>query len=283
MLSLERMMKFSVLLSIYYKEQPEYLRLALDSIFSQTVKANEVVLVEDGKLTDELEKVVTEYEALYPELKVVRFEKNRGLGHALNDGLKYCSYDLIARADTDDICKPNRFEKQVQVLEAHPEYDLVSSWVDEFIDNPKYVTSVRKLPETPEENLRYGKKRCPVNHPAVMYRKKAVMEADGYLTEYFPEDYFLWIRMLMNGCRFYNIQESLVYFRFSPDTFKRRGGWKYACDEAKVQMRIYKMGFISFPQFVQNVIIRFSTRIMPNFVRSWIYRRLLRSHTGNGK
>ena len=149
-------MKFSVLLSIYYKEQPEYLRLALDSIFSQTVKANEVVLVEDGKLTDELEKVITEYEAQYPELKVVRFEKNRGLGHALNDGLKYCSYDLIARADTDDICKLNRFEKQVQVLEAHPEYDLVSSWVDEFIDNPKYVTSVRKLPETPEENLRYG-------------------------------------------------------------------------------------------------------------------------------
>ena len=137
MLSLERMMKFSVLLSIYYKEQPEYLRLALDSIFSQTVKANEVVLVEDGKLTDELEKVVTEYEALYPELNVVRFEKNRGLGHALNDGLKYCSYDLIARADTDDICKPNRFEKQVQVLEAHPEYDLVSSWVDEFIDKIK--------------------------------------------------------------------------------------------------------------------------------------------------
>jgi glycosyltransferase involved in cell wall biosynthesis len=270
------MTHFSVLLSVYYKERPEFLRLALDSLFAQTARPTEVVLVEDGKLTSELDNVVNEYEKVYPELKVFKYEKNRGLGFALNDGLKHCSHDIIARADTDDICKPERFEKQLKVLEEHPEYDLVSSWIDEFVDDPAHVTSIRKLPELPEDNLRYAKKRCPVNHPAVMYRKKAVLEADGYLTDYFPEDYFLWIRMLMNGCEFYNIQESLVFFRFSPETFKRRGGWKYACDEVRIQKRIFQMGFITLPQFIQNVIIRFSTRIMPNRLRGWIYMKFLR-------
>ena len=109
-----------------------------------------------------------------------------------------------------------------------------------------------------------------------MYKKSAVLAADGYLTKYFPEDYFLWIRMLMNGCKFYNIQESLVYFRYSPETFKRRGGWKYACDEAKVQTQIYQMGFTSLPQYLKNLIIRFTTRIMPNWIRGFIYQKMLR-------
>ena len=268
--------KFSVLLSLYHKENPQYLRGALDSIFAQTIRANEVVLLEDGTLPEKLESVVLEYEQRYEELKVVRFAENRGLGYALNDGLQHCSNELIARADTDDICKPERFEKQLKVFEEHPEYDLVSSWIDEFVDSPSQVTSVRTLPETPEENLKYAKSRCPVNHPSVMYKKSAVLAAGGYLTQYFPEDYFLWIRMLMNGCKFYNIQESLVYFRYSPETFKRRGGWKYACDEAKVQTQIYQMGFTSLPQYLKNLIIRFTTRIMPNWIRGFIYQKMLR-------
>jgi len=269
-------MNFSVLLSVYCKEQPAFLQLALDSVFSQTVRATEVVLVEDGRLTSELDTIIEVYQKRYPEMKVVKFEQNRGLGYALNDGLQHCSYELIARADTDDICKPQRFEKQLKVFEDHPEYDLVSSWIDEFVDSPSKVTSVRTLPETPEENLKYAKSRCPVNHPSVMYKKSAVLAADGYLTKYFPEDYFLWIRMLMNGCKFYNIQESLVYFRYSPETFKRRGGWKYACDEAKVQTQIYQMGFTSLPQYLKNLVIRFTTRIMPNWIRGFIYQKMLR-------
>ena len=273
---------FSVLMSLYYKESPVFFKQAIESILGQTIIPAEFVLVEDGELPDSLEQVIVGYEHKikedYPDchFKVLRFKENRGLGYALNDGLKHCSYELIARADADDVCKPQRFEKQLKVFEDHPEYDLVSSWVDEFVDSPSKVTSVRTLPETPEENLKYAKSRCPVNHPSVMYKKSAVLAADGYLTKYFPEDYFLWIRMLMNGCKFYNIQESLVYFRYSPETFKRRGGWKYACDEAKVQTQIYQMGFTSLPQYLKNLIIRFTTRIMPNRIRGYIYQKMLR-------
>lgn len=270
------MKKFSVLMSVYHKECPENLKSSLDSVFSQTVRADEVVLVEDGALTDELEAVVRDYEKRYQGLKVVRFAENRGLGFALNDGLKACSYELVARMDADDICKPQRFEKELKVFEAHPDYGMVGSWIDEFEHVPGDSSSVRKVPETPEENLKYAKSRCPVNHPTVMYRKSDVMRAGCYQTALFPEDYFLWIKMLQNGTKVYNIQESLLWFRFSIDTFKRRGGWKYACDEAKTQWNIYRLGFIGIPTLCKNVAVRFTTRILPNWVRAWMYQHVLR-------
>lgn len=270
------MNNYSVLISLYFKESPLHLREALDSIFSQTCRSNDVVLVEDGTLGEELEQVVREYENKYPELHVVRFQKNRGLGFALNDGILECKNEIVARMDTDDIAKPERMEKQMQVMEAHPEYGMISSWIDEFITTKDHVTSVRKLPEQPEEVREYAKKRCPVNHPTVMFRKSVVLKVGGYQTKYFPEDYFLWIKMLMNGCQVYNIQESLLWFRYDPQTFMRRGGWKYACDEAITQWNIFRLGFISLPRMMMNVAIRFIVRVMPNWVRELIYQKMLR-------
>ena len=142
----------------------------------------------------------------------------------MNEGLKHCSYDLVARMDTDDVAKPDRFEKQLKVFQLYPDIDVVGAWIDEFEGTLNQVVSVRKVPEKHEEIAEYARKRCPINHPVVIFRKSAVLTAGGYL--HFPlfEDYYLWVRMLMNGARFYNIQESLLLFRFSADMFKRRGG-----------------------------------------------------------
>lgn len=263
---------FSVLLSLYKKEDPEYLKEALDSIFAQTVKSDDVVLIEDGRLPEDLETVVCKYESRYPVLHVVRFEKNRGLGVALNEGLKYCKHDIIARGDTDDINHPDRFERELKILLEHPEYDLISAWIDEFVDNPKQIHSQRRLPEKPEDIYKYGKHRCPVNHPVAMYRKKAVEKVGGYQTDLFPEDYYLWMKMLKTGCKFYNIQDSLLYFRYNPDTIKKRGGWRYAVDEAKTQWKAYhQLHYLSIADFCFNVSIRFTTRIFPNKLRQFIY------------
>lgn len=269
-------LKFSVLLSLYYKECPEYLHQSLLSIFNQTLIPDEVVLVKDGPLTEELEKVVLGYQQRYSSLKIILLPQNQGLGRALNEGLKHCSYDIVARMDTDDIAKPNRFEKQLSFLKAHPEIDVVSSWIDEFEGTIDNILSIRKLPETPEELFQYGKSRCPVNHPAVMFRKSAVLRSGGYL--HFPlfEDYYLWVRMLMNGSKFYNIQESLLYFRTSPDMFKRRGGLKYALTEMKLLHRFYKLGYISLSQMLKNDMVRAMVRLMPNSLRSFIYQKILR-------
>ena len=269
-------MLFSVLLSLYHKESPLFLRQSLTSIFTQTLLPIEVVLVEDGPLTDELYAVIKEFTSQHPELKVISLPTNRGLGKALNEGLKHCSYDLVARMDTDDIAKPDRFEKQLAIFLEHPEIDVVGAWIDEFEGGVSNVLSMRKVPEQHENILRFAKGRCPVNHPVVMFRKSAVLKAGGY--KHFPlfEDYYLWVRMLMNGARFYNIQESLLFFRFSPDMFRRRGGWRYAVTEVRLQTLFYKMGFIGFFSLLKNVCIRLVTRLLPNGLRSLLYKRLIR-------
>ena len=273
---------FSVLLSTYNGDNPSQLEQSLDSIIHQSIVPNEIVVVEDGLLPQSLEQVLVTFELKVKNLvpncvfQVVKNDRNRGLGHALNDGLKYCSYELVARMDSDDIAKPNRFAKQLKVIEEQPEIQLVGSWVDEFSSDINHISTIRTVPEKPGDIYEYAKKRNPINHPTVMFRKQAVLDAGGYDTTSFSEDYFLWIRMLMNGCKFYNIQESLLFFRYSPETFKRRGGWKYACDEAKVQYRIYKMGFINCLELARNVGIRFTTRILPNKVRKMLYMSALR-------
>lgn len=265
---------FSALLSIYYKEHPEYLQISLDSLLSQTIKPDEIILIKDGPLTPVLDSIITRYQSKTKNLRVISLARNQGLGNALNEGLKHCSHELVARMDTDDIAKPDRFEKQIKVFQEHPEIDICSAWIEEFEGTPDNILATRKLPETHEEILKYAKHRCPINHPVVMYKKSAVLKAGGY--KGFPEDYRLWINMLMTGARFYNIQESLLYFRFSSAMVKRRGGWKYAMADAKSQLDFYKMGFLSLPTLVYNLSVRMSVRLTPNFIRALIYKKLLR-------
>lgn len=252
------------------------MKQCLDSLFSQTLLPTEIILVKDGPLTEDLNTVVEDYEKDFSILKIIPLEKNVGLGRALNEGLKHCSYNLIARMDTDDIAKPYRFQKQIEVFQKHPEIDVCGAWIEEFQGNTDNVTSIRKLPKLHNDILEYTKIRNPINHPVVMFRKSAVLDAGGY--QHFPlfEDYYLWVRMLKNGAKFYNIQESLLYFRTSPDMFKRRGGWKYAMNEYRFQKTMFNMNIISYKQFILNVMARFPVRIAPNQLRSWLYKKALR-------
>lgn len=267
-------MHFSVLMSVYRREQPSFLSDSLASVFKQTVPPDEVVLVKDGPLTVELEEVIACFVAEHPELKVVPLPVNVGLGRALNEGLKHCSHELVARMDTDDICKPDRFEKQLAVFAENPQLDLCSAWIDEFEEDKSRITSVKRLPEHHEQILLYAKQRCPVNHVTVMYKRSRVLSLGGY--HGFPEDYYLWVKMLLNNFLFYNIQESLVWVRFSSDVLKRRGGWRYAKEDIRAQWSFYKVGFLTLPELLKNVLIRGTVRLMPNGLRVWTYKHLLR-------
>ena len=270
------MEKFSVLISVYRREHPAWLRESLDSVFGQTAAPAEVVLVEDGPLTPELEAVVREFEGKRPELHVVRTPQNRGLGPALATGLEHCSYELVARMDTDDISLPTRFERQLSVFREHPEISVCSTWMNEFYGTPEHVINVKRLPETSEELYKYGQKRNPANHPTVMLRKTAVQQCGGYQAYPLFEDYYLWVRMLMIGSRFYCIQEPLQLFRTSPDMYARRGGFRYALTEAHFQFFLFGIRYINRWTFLCNLVVRFATRILPLRVRGWLYRRALR-------
>lgn len=266
----------SVLMSIYKGEKPAYFRQSLDSLLSQTYFPQEIIMVEDGPLTAELYSILDEYQQKGLPIKRVKLDDNHGLGYALNIGLGHCTCDIVARMDTDDICKPNRFEAQMKYLEEHPEVDVLGSWIDEFLETPDNVVSTRKVPETSEELSVFGKRRNPMNHPTVMFRKASVLKAGNYQTFNLFEDYFLWAKMLYYGYVFHNIQESLLLFRLSRDVYKRRGGLRYAKIEVQLQYMLYKIGYLNIAYMVINILNRIFVRIIPVFFRSLVYKRILR-------
>ena len=155
-------------MSVYYKENPSYLDDSLDSIFNQTLKPNEVVLVEDGPLNEELDNVINKYKNKHECFKIVKLKENMGLGKALNEGLKYCQYEYVARMDSDDISIPNRFEKQISYLEQHPEIDMLGSNIAEYDEKMTTITGHRIVPENNNEILKMMKKRNPFNPMSVI-------------------------------------------------------------------------------------------------------------------
>lgn len=264
---------FSVLIAVYDKEQPSYLRQSLDSIFSQELPPDEVVLVEDGPLNDELENVIRCYS---DRLTVVRLKENKGLGLALQEGLAHCNYDIVARMDSDDIAMPKRFRKEMIWLMEHPETDVVGSWVEEFTDSPGNPVSIRKVPENHEQLLRFCRSRNPMNHPTVMFRKESVLKAGNYRHCPLFEDYDLWMRMLHNGARFHNLQEPLLWFRLSSQLYSRRGGRHYIRKEIAFQKLMYQEGHIGWGRMVCNIIIRTAMRALPGRWRKYGYLFFLR-------
>lgn len=271
-----KIMSFSVLMSIYKAEKPSYLTMSLNSVLNQTLQASEIIIVEDGPLTTDLYAILDEFESKNPIIRRLRLSENHGLGYALCEGLKYCRYELVARMDTDDICKPNRFEVQVEFMEKNYEVDVLGTWIDEFFDVKENIVSIRKVPEGSKGLYEFGKKRNPMNHPTVMFRKSSVLKAGSYQTCMLLEDYYLWVKMLKMGMVFYNIQESLLYFRLSHDIYKRRGGLKYAITEVKFQIELHKIGYLTIFETIRNIASRFFVRVMPVCIRRRIYRRLLR-------
>lgn len=267
---------FSVLMSVYFKEKPEYLSKSLDSVFEQTVKPTEVVLVEDGKLTEELDEVIALYEKKYKDiLKVVKYEKNRGLGIALHDGLLECSNEIVFRMDTDDICLPTRFEKQLKVFNEQ-NVDIVGSNITEFDETMENKTSERIVPETDEEIKKMAKKRNPMNHMTVAYKKSSVIAAGNYQDMMYFEDYYLWARMINNGCKFYNVQETLVNVRGGNDMIKRRGGKKYIKPIINFEKALLKLKIINRFQYMKNVTQRVGVSLIPNSIRFMLYKKALR-------
>lgn len=217
-------MKFSVLMSLYIKENPQFLRECFESLVAQTRQADEIVLVFDGAVTPELESVVIEFETKLP-LKLVKLPQNRGLGKALNEGLLHCDYDWVFRMDTDDICLPERFEKQVAFIEQNPDTIIFGGQIAEFGENIQDIIAYRNVPTKAEEIVKFTRLRCPFNHMTVAYKKSAVQACGGY--QDLQEDYNLWVTMAANGNNVANLADLLVYARVGNGMVSRRHGWNY--------------------------------------------------------
>ena len=269
------MLSFSVLISIYHKENPVWFREALDCVFAQTVQPSEIVLVEDGALPPEVYAVIDGYKRKYPIFNIVKNETNLGLGLALSNGVIATKNDIIARMDTDDIAMPDRLEKEEAYMEAHPEVDVVGGAIREFNDEGT-IDRVKNMPKTQEEILEYVKVRNPLNHMTVMYRKDSILKAGNYKHFPFLEDYSLWSRMLSQGYQFRNMEDILVRARTSMELVKRRSGWDYYKDFQKLRKQQHELGITNTFEYIKAQVGTFVVLMMPGWMKEYSYKRFLR-------
>lgn len=274
---------YSVLMSVYGKENSVWFKKAAESMLKQTAPPDEFVLICDGPLTEELETAVEEFDRSYPGMfQILRLKENVGLGEALRQGILLCRNELVARMDSDDIACPDRCRQQLELFQKIPELAFSSGTIAEFFDERELESSetaalrLRTLPQSHEEIVSYAKKRNPMNHMAVMLKKSAVLQAGNYQSAEGLEDYDLWSRMLQLGFRAGNLKETLVWARIGNGMEQRRGGVKYAGRMARFQTLLLKRGFLSLPQYIINCCIRIPVSLLPGRIRAAVYGVCLR-------
>lgn len=265
-------------MSLYKKENAENFRTAIDSMINQTVAPEEIVLVEDGPLTDALYAVIKEKKIAFPDLITsVIHKENQGLGLALQHGLNVARNEIVARMDTDDIADSSRCEKQLQFLNNNPDVAIVGGQIEEFIGDVSNIVGKRAVPTIDHELKAFTKKRCPFNHMTVMFRKSDIMEVGNYQEWFCNEDYYLWIRLALAKKKFANLPDTLVKVRTGSDMYQRRGGKKYYISERDIQKFMFKKKMIGYPRYIINVSERLVLQVlMPNWLRGIMFRTFAR-------
>lgn len=267
---------FSVLMSLYDKENAENLRTSLESVFSQTLKPSEVILVFDGVKDANLKSVVSEFKTKYDSLSIIVLDNNQGLGKALKTGLEHCSFNLVARMDTDDICYPDRFEKQVAYMVQNPDISVVGTPIHEFRDKIGDTNTYRSPPADFEDLVRFSKYRNPLNHPSVLFKKDDVLNAGSYVDIPSFEDYYLWIRMLNKGLKIMNMQEPLLHFRIGNDMIGRRHGISYLKKEMVFLKELKRIGYVNYYEYYRSIILKAPVRLLPKKILYLFYKFFLR-------
>jgi len=271
-------MQFSVLSSIYRKEHPSHFNACMESIWDkQTLKPTEIVLIEDGPLTPELDQIIAKWqEKLGKVLRVKKLEKNVGTGKAKNIGLQECIYDIVCIVDTDDIYVPERFEKQITFLEKNPDVSIVGGQILEFVEDTQNPTGMRKVPLTNEELRNYAKKQSPFNNMTITYRKSHILEVGGYQHHLWMEDYNLFLRVIAKGYKVQNLPDVLVYARIDNGMHGRRKGFQYVKSEKQL-LDLKKQLKLQNPLYANMLfLVRSAFRLLPANLLGKIYNTFLR-------
>lgn len=272
-------------MSVYQRETVDNFVSAIDSVLNQSLPASEIILVKDGALYAELDNVIDAYMLEHKDvLKVVNSTENKGLGYALSVGVEACSYNVIARMDTDDICVAHRFERQIEFLESNPEYAVVGSNIQEFNNVPSDLGRYKVNPESHAELIKQIKLKSPFNHPSIFFKKDAVLNAGNYNGD-LPlfEDYALFLRLWLNNAKFYNIQQPLLNFRVGTGiaTIKRRSGFHYLKKEWRFILYAKKIGAFNYSDLIKYTLIKFPVRLLPPRFVLFIYNTFLRKKLTN--
>ncbi len=266
-------MKFTVLMSLYNKEQPEYLSQCLQSIKNNTLNADQIVIVFDGSISEKLKKVVNVFTLQLP-INVVELPENVGLGNALNLGMKYCNNDIVVRMDTDDVCLPDRFARQIEFMEKNPNVVLLGGAIHEF-DQNMLILQGERFSVSDHQNIKnYAKKRNPFNHMTVAFRKHIIEGVGGYQHHFLMEDYNLWLRLLSAGYETYNLSAVLVNVRAGKNMITRRKGYSYIESEIKLAKLKYELRIDNTFGVMSCAILRIVPRLLPASILGVVYKKL---------
>ena len=264
----------SALLTLYDGVAAPRFADCLESLRTQTRRADQVVLVIDGPIRKALQDLVDSY-AEELQFCTVALKKNQGKGAASAKGMELCEFDLIARIDADDVSTPDRLLKQEKFLRDQTDIDVVGATI-RFVDGDGKDSIKRemRLPTCPYELDTFARLRMPINNPTAMLRASAIKKAGGYVPDHFNEDYELVGRMMMTGARFANVPDTLLYFTVDQGTIARRSGWNKFVEEVRLQAKFRRIGFVTNKQFVVNLLLRAAPRLLPNALVDYAVKRM---------
>lgn len=270
------MEKYSFLTSVYYKEKPENLRLSIESMLNQTAAPDQIVLVKDGKLTAELDAVIDEFAAKYPEVfTIITLEENKGLANALNAGLKECRNELVARMDSDDVSVKERCALSLAEFEKDTDLGLLGTGMYTFVGSPDNVIGERYQPADFNKIKKALRRNDPFFHPTVMYKKSLVLASGGYAAELRRrQDYDLFSKMVNDGVKATNIEKPLLYFRTTDDYYLRNKNKESCVNRIIVQKRIYRRKECSFFDYLYVKTVFTAVRFMPLWLYKLLYKKI---------
>ena len=262
-------MQFSILQSVYRRDNPDFLFQSLQSITKNTLQPASVILVKDGVLTQELEAVIAGWQSKLP-LKVVGYEKNQGLAHALNYGLQFVETPLVARMDSDDICFPDRFEKQVLQFEMDENLAVLGAGIEEFYNkNEVDFRQIRLYPKQTTKKSASLYKGTPLAHPTVMFRTEVLKKFKYSEKTKCNEDIELWFRLLDAGYEIRTLQVPVLHFRITDGTFNRR-----SLSKAFNEFLIYSRALCRFNGITKKhlyLLMRLVSRFIPKSINKKLY------------
>jgi glycosyltransferase involved in cell wall biosynthesis len=269
--------KFSVVMAVYINDIGDEFRTSINSLLCQTYLPSEIVIVVDGIVKQDILNVLDDCKK-NPLFNIIKLSENKGLANALNVGIKEAKYSLIARMDADDICFPDRFEKQINFL-VKEKLDFVGGQIIEFGKDVSDVISERKVPFKHEDIIKFMKYRAPFNHPTIVFKKKVFEVLNGYDINIFPEDYDFFVRVYLNGFKMGNVKKNVLWFRLGENRsmpLRRRWGKVYAKYEYQLYKKYLRLGFYNRLDFLKVVIFKIPLRFLPFPFFKFIYFKISR-------
>ena len=258
---------------VYNGDDPDHFKLAIESIFNQSLLPDQLVLVVDGPVDPTISNIISTFQTQQPVFDVHKIPNNVGLIKALNHGLRQCEHQLVIRMDADDIAMPDRIRRQKEFMETHPEITVLGSQMTEFAEDINDPLPSKVMPLTHEAISTTLPWRNPINHPTVCYRRDAILDIGGYPELEFLEDYHLWSMLINKGYRCHNLDVSLLFYRFSDSTLMRRSGTKNFINEIKLRRWLFNNHLCSAPVFVLTGAMQLILRFAPIFLKRYLWRR----------